>query len=60
MRGPEVKKSRRIHYKEYYERIDAVTKEDVLRLAREYLDINKAAIVITRPGESSSESELNE
>ncbi|HOW36560.1 MAG TPA: pitrilysin family protein [Candidatus Omnitrophota bacterium] len=36
-------------YKLYDQQIDGVTKEDVQRLARLYLDMNKAAIVILRP-----------
>lgn len=35
-------------YKQYSQRIDLVTKEDIQRLARYYLDADKAAMVITR------------
>jgi zinc protease len=37
------------HYREYDQRIDAVNREDIRRLANEYLDLNKAAIVVTLP-----------
>ncbi len=37
------------YYQSFEQRIDAVTADDVKRLANAYLDINKAAIVITRP-----------
>ncbi len=36
-------------YQQFYKKIDAVTIEDVSRIANKYLDISKAAIVITRP-----------
>lgn len=36
-------------YKSYDQQIDRVTKDDVQRLARLYLDVSKAAIVIVRP-----------
>ena len=36
-------------YQEYDARIDRVTREDVRRLAQEYLDLNKAVIVMTMP-----------
>ena len=41
------------HYREYDGRIDDVTQEDIKRLAREYLDLNKAAIVMTMPENTS-------
>lgn len=37
-------------YRTYDQRVDAVTAEDIKRLAKEYLDINKAVIIVTRPG----------
>ena len=37
-------------YRKYDARIDGVTQEDIRRLAQEYLDLNKAAIVMTMPG----------
>ena len=37
------------HYQEYDGRIDDVTREDIQRLAKEYLDLDKAAIVMTMP-----------
>ncbi len=37
------------HHQEYDTLIDRVTKEDIKRLANEYLDLNKSAIVVTRP-----------
>ncbi len=36
------------HYKEYDEKIGAVTKEDIQRIARKYLDVDQAAMVVTR------------
>jgi predicted Zn-dependent peptidase len=36
-------------YQNYEERIDSVTDEDIQRMARQYLDLNKMAIVITNP-----------
>ncbi|MBF0523329.1 MAG: insulinase family protein [Candidatus Omnitrophica bacterium] len=36
-------------YKNYEKAIDAVTPKDIKRLALQYLDLNKSAIVITRP-----------
>jgi len=36
-------------YRSFSQRIDAITAGDVQRLANKYLDINKAAIVISRP-----------
>jgi zinc protease len=36
------------HYREYEARIDRVTKDDIKRLARQYLDIKKASIVLSR------------
>ena len=36
------------HYQSYSAKIDEVSKEDVQRLARTYLDLNKAAVVVTR------------
>ena len=38
------------HHQRYDDRIDRVTNEDIQRLARKYLDLNKMAIVITNPG----------
>ena len=37
------------HYREYDARIDDVTREDIKRLAKEYLDLNKAVIVMAMP-----------
>jgi len=37
------------HYKSYNEEIDRITKADLQRIAHQYLDLNKAAIVFTRP-----------
>lgn len=37
------------NYQKYAGSIDAVTKEDVKRAARQYLDLNKAAVVVTLP-----------
>lgn len=39
------------HYQRYDDRIDRVTKEDIQRLARQYLDLNKMAVVITKPAQ---------
>ncbi len=39
------------YYQAYDYYIDAVTAEDIKRLANEYLDLNKAAVVISRPTE---------
>ncbi len=39
------------NYKHYETAIDAVTKEDILRLAIKYLDLNKAVVVVTMPQE---------
>lgn len=36
-------------YQDFDQKIDQVTKEDIQRLAKEYLDLNKYAAVITRP-----------
>jgi len=36
------------HYKDYNSSIDKVSKEDIERLARFYLDANKAVVVVTR------------
>lgn len=36
-------------YQYYDERIDQVTQEDIKRLARKYLDLNKGAVIITKP-----------
>ena len=36
-------------YQDYDEHIDRVTQEDIQRLARQYLDLNKGAVVITIP-----------
>ncbi|MCK5259551.1 MAG: insulinase family protein [Candidatus Omnitrophica bacterium] len=40
------------HYQGYDGRIDEVTQEDIKRLAREHLDLNKAAVVVTMPGKA--------
>ncbi|MEI7998552.1 MAG: insulinase family protein, partial [Candidatus Omnitrophota bacterium] len=36
-------------YQQFFGRIDAVTAPDVRRIAQKYLDISKAAVVITKP-----------
>lgn len=36
-------------YQNYDKYIDALTKEDLQRLAKQYLDLNKAVIIVTRP-----------
>jgi zinc protease len=36
-------------YQRYGDNIDAVTEEDIRRVAQQYLDLNKAAVVVTRP-----------
>ncbi len=36
------------HYQSYPAKIDEVTKDDIQRLARTYLDLNKAAVVVTQ------------
>jgi zinc protease len=36
------------HYQSYSTKIDQVTKEDIQRLARDYLDLKKAAVVVTQ------------
>lgn len=36
-------------YRHYDEKINAVTKEDIRRVAQKYLDLNKAVVVVTRP-----------
>jgi len=40
-------------YRQYDKRIDGVTQEDIARLARKYLDLEKVAIVVTRPQETA-------
>lgn len=40
------------NYKQYDQRIDAVTQDELRRLARQYLDLNKVAIVVTTPKNS--------
>lgn len=42
-------------YKQYSERVDAVTKEDAARLAGQYLTMDKAAVVVTRRGQNKNE-----
>jgi zinc protease len=37
------------YYQRYEQQIDAVTPEDIERVALEYLDLNKAALVVARP-----------
>lgn len=37
------------HYLKFDQAIDKITAEDIKELAQEYLDLNKAAIVVTRP-----------
>ncbi len=37
------------HYKKYEARIDKVDKEKVREVAKKYLDLNKSAVIITRP-----------
>lgn len=37
------------HYQQYNNQIDSVTQEDIKRLAKKYLDVQKAAIVMARP-----------
>ena len=37
------------HHKQFDEHMDRVTAEDVRRLAQEYLDLNKMAVVVTTP-----------
>ncbi len=39
----------KISYQKYDQYIDQVSKEDIKRLANLYLDLNKAAIVTTKP-----------
>lgn len=41
------------YYQAYDSFIDAVTAEDIKRLANQYLDLNKAAVVISRPSEKA-------
>ena len=41
------------HYQEYDANIDGVTQDDIRRLAREVLDLNKAAVVTTLPANAS-------
>ncbi len=41
------------NYKRYEAAIDSVTKEDILRLAIKYLDLNRTVIVVTMPKEDS-------
>ncbi|GBD39325.1 putative zinc protease [bacterium HR37] len=41
-------------YKKYPEKIYSVTREDVLRVARKYIDLNKYAIAIVRPEEEGN------
>lgn len=40
-------------YRRYDRRIDEVTRDDIRRLARQYLDLKKAAVVVTRPKDTS-------
>jgi len=40
-------------YQQYDKRIDGVTREDIARLARKYLDLERVAIVVTRPQETA-------
>lgn len=42
------------HHLEYPERIRAVTREDVLRIARKYLDFSRTVLSVTRPAHSES------
>jgi len=37
------------YYQSYDQMIDRVTKEDIQRLAQSYMDLHKAAIVVTQP-----------
>ena len=48
------------YYESFYSRIDAVTADDIQRLAAEYLDLKKAAIVVTRPTEQILENTMME
>ncbi len=41
------------YYQSYDRQIDAVTADDVKRLANQYLDFNKAAVVIARPSQEA-------
>jgi len=38
------------NYQNYTQKIDAVTLEDIQRIARKYLDPQRASIIVTRPG----------
>ena len=42
----------------YEERINAVTKEDVMRVAGKYLDLDKYAIAIVKPESAAGEGQL--
>ena len=37
------------NYKSYEQAVDAVTKEDIQRAAKQYFDLNKAVVVLARP-----------
>lgn len=37
------------NYKNYEQAVDAITKEDIQRVAKQYFDLNKAVVVIVRP-----------
>ena len=41
-------------YKKYAERISAVTSEDILNVAKKYIDFNHYALAIIRPEKGSS------
>jgi zinc protease len=46
-----------LYYEKFNARLDAVTAMDIKRIANQYLDVSKAALVITRPKAGSQHHE---